>query len=50
MDIGDAKELYLIQSLLQGTAVQISTKKLKEEDILEAEKLNQEMKKMGKGH
>jgi DNA-binding GntR family transcriptional regulator len=50
MDIGDAKELYLIQSLLQGTAVQISTKKLKEEDILEVEKLNQEMKKMcGKG-
>lgn len=46
MDIGDAKELYLIQALLQGTAVQISTKKLKEEDILEAQKLNQEMRKM----
>jgi len=49
MDIGDAKELYLIQSLLQGTAVQISTKKLKEEDIREAEKLNEEMKKMYEG-
>jgi len=49
MDIGDAKELYLIQSLLQGTAVQISTKKLKEEDIREAEKLNKEMKKMCQG-
>ncbi len=49
MDIGDAKELYLIQSLLQGTAVQISTKKLSEEDILEAERLNEEMRKMCQG-
>jgi len=49
MDIGDAKELYLIQSLLQGTAVQISTKRLGEEDILEAERLNEEMRKMCQG-
>ncbi len=49
MDIGDAKELYLIQSLLQGTAVQISTKRLREEDILEAERLNEEMKRMCQG-
>jgi DNA-binding GntR family transcriptional regulator len=49
MDIGDAKELYFIQSLLQGTVVQISTRNLKEEDILEAERLNEEMKKMYEG-
>lgn len=49
MDIGDARELYLIQSLLQGTAVQISAKNLSEQDILEAEKLNDEMGKMSKG-
>lgn len=35
MDIGDARELYFIQSLLQGTAVQISTKNLREEESLE---------------
>jgi DNA-binding GntR family transcriptional regulator len=49
MDIGDARELYFIQSLLQGTAVQISTKNLREEDILEAERLNEEMRKMSRG-
>jgi DNA-binding GntR family transcriptional regulator len=49
MDIGDAKELYLIQSLLQGVAVQISTKKLREQDILEAERLNEEMEKICQG-
>lgn len=46
MEIEDAKELYRIQSLLQGVAVQICNRKLKEEDIAEAEKLNAEMKKM----
>jgi DNA-binding GntR family transcriptional regulator len=49
MDIKDAKELYLIQSLLQGTAVQISTNKLKEEEILKAQRLNEELGKMCKG-
>ncbi len=49
MDIQDAKELYFIQSLLQGTAVQISTKNLKEEDIHEAERLNNEIERMCKG-
>lgn len=49
MDIKDAKELYFIQSLLQGTAVQISTKNLKEEDIHEAERLNNEIERMCKG-
>ena len=49
MDIGDARELYFIQSLLQGTAVQISTKNLREEDILQAERLNAEMRKMSQG-
>ena len=49
MDVGDAKELYFIQSLLQGTMVQISTRSLKEEKILEAERLNEEMKKMYEG-
>ncbi len=46
MDIKDAKELYSIQALLQGTAVQISTRKLTEEDIRNAESLNHEMKRM----
>jgi DNA-binding GntR family transcriptional regulator len=46
MDIGDSKELYRIQSLLQGTAVQICTKKLSDEDIREGESLNDEMKRM----
>ncbi|MDP2971770.1 MAG: GntR family transcriptional regulator [Deltaproteobacteria bacterium] len=49
MDIQDAKELYFIQSLLQGTAVQISTKNLKEEDIHEAERLNNDIERMCKG-
>jgi DNA-binding GntR family transcriptional regulator len=49
MDIEDAKELYFIQSLLQGTAVQISTNKLKEEDILKAQRLNEELGRMCKG-
>jgi DNA-binding GntR family transcriptional regulator len=42
-NIGDAKELYSIQSLLQAMAVQISTKKLQEKDIDDAERLNNEM-------
>jgi DNA-binding GntR family transcriptional regulator len=46
MDIGDPKELYLIQSLLQGIAVRISTKKLAQKDILEVEGLNREMGKI----
>jgi DNA-binding GntR family transcriptional regulator len=46
MDVKDAKELYSIQSLLQGTAVQICTHKLRDESIREAERLNNEMKKM----
>lgn len=50
MDIGDAKELYFIQSLLQGTAVQVSTSKLSEQDIGEAEALNEELKKMYQGN
>ncbi len=50
-DIEDAKELYYIQSLLQGAAVQICCKKLKMEDIVEIGRLNNEMKKMaGKKH
>jgi DNA-binding GntR family transcriptional regulator len=49
MDIKDAKELYFIQSLLQGTAVQISTKKLNEKDIREAERLNHELKEICEG-
>jgi DNA-binding GntR family transcriptional regulator len=47
MDIRDAKELYSVQSHLQGLAVRICTKKLKEADILEAENINNKMKKMG---
>jgi len=46
MHAGDAKELYFIQSLLQGTAVQIAAGKLSEDSILEAERLNFEMKKL----
>jgi DNA-binding GntR family transcriptional regulator len=49
MHAGDAKELYFIQSLLQGTAVQIAAGKLSEDSILEAERLNLEMKKLGGG-
>jgi len=49
IDVNDAKELYSIQSLLQGAAVQISAKKLKEEDIDEAERLNNEMTKIVQG-
>jgi DNA-binding GntR family transcriptional regulator len=45
MHAGDARELYLIQSLLQGTAVQIAAGKIREDDIREAERLNFEMKK-----
>jgi DNA-binding GntR family transcriptional regulator len=46
MHAGDARELYLIQSLLQGTAVQIAAGKIGEDDIREAERLNVEMKKL----
>ncbi len=42
-DVRDARELYLIQSLLQDSAVQICTPKLLEADIHEAEHLNKEM-------
>jgi DNA-binding GntR family transcriptional regulator len=49
MDVEDAKELYSIQSLIQGTAVQICAKKISEADIFEAEKINSEMKNMLKG-
>ena len=43
MDIGDPRELYLIQSLLQGIAVRICTNKLKQKDLLQVEELNREM-------
>jgi DNA-binding GntR family transcriptional regulator len=46
MYAGDARELYLIQSLLQGTAVQIAAEKISEDDIREAERLNFEMKRL----
>ncbi len=46
MDVKDAGELYSIQALLQGTAVQISTQKLTEAEIRRAEILNNEMKRM----
>jgi len=49
IDVSDAKELYYIQSLLQGTSVEVSTKKLKEEDITEAERINDEMAEMTRG-
>ncbi len=48
MDVEDAKELYKIQSLLQGVAVQISCGKLSAADIAEAEGLNAQMKKMAR--
>ena len=48
MHAGDARELYLIQSLLQGTAVQIAAGKISEDDIREAERLNFEMKRLCK--
>ena len=38
--IEDAKEIYSIQALLQSSALQICTNKLRPEDICEAEKLN----------
>ena len=46
MHAGDARELYFIQSLLQGTAVQIAAEKVSEDDIREAERLNLEMKRL----
>lgn len=46
MHAGDSRELYLIQSLLQGTAVQIATERISDDDIREAERLNFEMKKL----
>jgi DNA-binding GntR family transcriptional regulator len=46
IDVSDAKELYCIQSLLQGASVQISTQKLKEQDINEAEKINNEIEQI----
>lgn len=44
INVEDAKELYFIQSLLQAAAVQISAKKLHEQDIREAELINNEMR------
>jgi len=49
MDIGNTRELYLIQSLLQGMAVRISAQKLTEKDIEEAERLNREMRMKCRG-
>lgn len=46
MGVEDAKELYKMQSLLQGVAVQICNNKLSDEDIAEADRLNLQMKKM----
>lgn len=46
MHAGDTRELYSIQSLLQGTSVQMAAEKLGEPDILEAEKLNFDMRKL----
>ena len=46
MDVKDAGELYSIQALLQGTAVQMCTHHLRDESIREAERLNNEMKRM----
>ena len=46
MNIQDATELYSIQALLQGTAVQICAKKLTEDNIRHAESLNNKMKRM----
>ena len=43
IDVSDAKELHFVQSLLQGTSVEVSASKLKEEDIAEAEKINDEI-------
>lgn len=41
--VEDASELYSIQALLQGSAVQICTKKLSETNIRDAEKLNNQI-------
>lgn len=46
MEIEDAKELYRIQALLQGTALQICCNRLNEADIAEAKTLNEEIKKL----
>lgn len=46
IDIDDARELYSIQGLLQGSAVQICAKKLSKDDIGEAEKLNDRINEM----
>jgi DNA-binding GntR family transcriptional regulator len=46
MDIKDATELYSVQALLQGTAVQISAQKLTGKDIHKAEKHNKGMRRM----
>lgn len=48
MDITDVEELYSVHSSLQSIAVRLSTKKLSEVDILNAETLNQKMKKIVK--
>jgi len=41
--IEDAEEIYTIQYLLQSIAVQICARKLTQEDICEAEKLNEQI-------
>lgn len=49
MDIGDVKALYSVHALLQAAAVQISAEKLSDNDISQAEKLNEDMKIATKG-
>lgn len=49
MDITDVQELYSVHSSLQSIAVQLATKNLTEEDILNAEALNRKMKNIVKG-
>lgn len=44
--IEDAKELYSIQALLQSSAVQLCARKLTQENIREAEKLNNQIRDM----
>lgn len=49
MDITDVEELYSVHASLQSIAVRLSTKKLREEDILNAEAINRKMKKIVRG-
>jgi DNA-binding GntR family transcriptional regulator len=43
IEVEDAAELYAIQAVLQSSAVQLCTKKLPEDTIREAEKLNRQI-------